>query len=54
MYIWLTVYVHRGDEKCTQSLGPITWKEETVWKDNIKIDHAVVGCEVELVWTGLG
>jgi hypothetical protein len=51
MFMWLAVYVHGGDEKCTQSLGQITWKEESVWKDNIKIDYVDVGCEVV---SGLG
>jgi hypothetical protein len=46
MYMWLTVCVHGGDEKCTQSLGQITWKEETFGKDNIRTDHVDVGCEI--------
>jgi len=45
MYMWLTVYVYRRNEKCTQSLDQITWKEDTVWKDNIKNYHVNIGCE---------
>jgi len=34
-----------SDEKCIQRFSQETWREKTIWKDNIKMDFKELVCE---------
>jgi hypothetical protein len=43
--------VHEGDKKCMQHFSQKTWKEETIWDDNIELNFKEIGCGLDwIIW----